>query len=302
MLFNRIKRLYPLIGLLLLTACSGGEESFIATGSFEAQTVLVSSEANGRILWWAAKEGQTVEEGQILGAVDSTQLYLEKLTLLANADAVRAASPNVEKQTAALDKQLDKLRQERVRTERLLAAQVANQKQLDDIDAQIGVIESQRAALQSQLTKNVVQLSAQSSAMDIQVAKVQYQLDRCQLRSPIAGTILQSYVSEGELAAMGYPLFKVARMDTMQLRAYVPYPALTHMKLGDTVNVQVDRGTGKMARYQGQLQWISESAEFTPKTVQTKSERDNLMYAVKVAVPNDGYIKVGMYGELHLTY
>lgn len=290
------------VGALLLLGCKDKEEHYVATGAFEADEVLVSAEANGRVLSWSGQEGYEVAAGEVVGVIDSTQLYLQKLSLLQNVRGVRLSATDVETQTAALEQQLTKLRSERERTLRLVQANAANQKQLDDVDAQIAIVESQKRAAQSQIAKGNSQVGAQSSALEIQVAQLEDAIAKCVLRSPIDGVILQSFIARGELAVAGRPLFKVGQLDTMTLRAYVPYSALTQMKLGDSVPVYVDRGKGEMASYGGVVRWISPKAEFTPKTVQTKDERENLMYAVKVVVANDGLLKIGMYGEVRLTY
>lgn len=290
------------VGALLMLGCENSEEHYVATGAFEADEVLVSAEANGRVLSWSGQEGYEVAAGEVVGVIDSTQLYLQKLSLLQNVRGVRLSATDVATQTAALEQQLAKLRSERERTLRLVQANAANQKQLDDVDAQIAIVESQKRAAQSQIAKGNSQVGAQSSALEIQVAQLEDAIAKCVLRSPIDGVILQSFIARGELAVAGRPLFKVGQLDTMTLRAYVPYSALTQMKLGDSVQVYVDRGKGEMASYGGVVRWISPKAEFTPKTVQTKDERENLMYAVKVAVANDGLLKIGMYGEVRLTY
>lgn len=290
------------LGVMLQVGCGRGEDRYVATGAFEAHEVLVSSETNGRVVSWRGREGREVEAGEVVGEIDSTQLYLQKLVLQRNAQGVRFAETDVTTQTAALEQQLTKLRSERERTLRLVMASAANQKQLDDVDAQIAIVESQKLALQTQVEQGNKRVGAQSSALEVQVAQLEDALSKCVVRSPIRGVILQSFIERGELAVAGHPLFKVGQLDTMILRAYVPYSAVTQMRLGDSVSVYVDRGKGEMQRYAGAVNWISAKAEFTPKTVQTKDERENLMYAVKVSVVNAGQLKIGMYGEVRLAY
>lgn len=290
------------LGALLVIGCSGSEERYVATGAFEAHEVLVSSESNGRVVSWYGREGREVQAGEVIGVIDSTQLYLQKLALQRNVQGVRLSATDVATQTAALERQLSKLRSERERTQRLVKAEAANQKQLDDVDAQISIIESQKRALQTQVEQGNRRVGAESSALEIQVAQLEDALSKCVVRSPIHGVILQSFIERGELAVAGHPLFKVGQLDTMTLRAYVPYSAVTQMRLGDSVPVYVDRGEGEMKSYGGVVSWISSKAEFTPKTVQTKDERENLMYAVKVLVVNEGQLKIGMYGEVRLAY
>ena len=291
-----------LVGILVLGGCRAKVERYVATGAFEAHEVLVSSEANGRVVSWRGQEGVAVRAGEVVGVVDSTQLYLQMLSLRQRVQGTRLSTTDIVTQTEALEQQLAMLRSERERTLRLVESHAANQKQLDDLDAQLAIVSSQKRALQSKIAQGNRQVDAQSSALEIQVAQLEDAISKCVLRSPIDGVILQSFIDCGELAVAGHPLFTVGQLDTMTLRAYVPYSALTRMRLGDSVTVFVDRGKGEMAGYGGVVRWLSSRAEFTPKAVQTKDERENLMYAVKVSVPNDGLLKVGMYGEVRLAY
>lgn len=288
------------LAALVLTACDSNTADYTISGSFEANTILISAEANGKVLDWQASEGRTVSAHQTLGYVDTTNLYLQKMGLLANTKGVKAQRPDMQKQTAAINDQLQKLHTERQRTQRLIQANAASTKQLEDIDAEIQILQSKLDALASTLAKSNEQITAQSTALEIDVARLDYQIGKCYIESPIDGTILQSYIDAGELAAYGMPLCQVADLTTLYLRAYFPYNALSRIKLGDTLSVYVDSGKSSMTQYPGTVSWISPQAEFTPKTVQTKNERDNLVYAVKVAVPNDGYLKIGMYGEIKL--
>ncbi len=282
----------------LLLSCGNSNEAYDATGSFEATEIIVSSQANGRILTLDVEEGELLQTGQIVGQIDSTQLYLQKMSLLSNARGVRAQQPDISKQTAALQDQIKTLEREKARVERLIAANAANQKQLDDIDAQIAVLQSQLSAQTSTLRKSSENISAQSSTLEIQVAQLDDQLEKTQISSPISGTVLNRYAEAGELATMGTPLFKIAETATLFLRAYVTNDQLARIKLNDEVTVRVDDGEGNMKTYKGTISWISDKSEFTPKTIQTKNERANLVYALKIAVSNDGLLKIGMYGEV----
>lgn len=283
---------------LLLLSCRNGNNDYDATGSFEATEIIVSSQANGRILTLNLNEGDQLQQGQIVGVIDSTQLYLQKMSLLSNARGVRAQQPDIRKQTASIQEQIRTQEREKARVQRLLASNAANQKQLDDIESQIDVLQKQLLALTSTLEKNSENISAQSSTLEIQVAQLDDQLEKTRIVSPIAGTVLNRYAEAGELATMGTPLFKIADTDTMELRAYVTNDQLARIKLNDEVAVRVDDGEGNMKSYRGKINWISSKSEFTPKTIQTKNERANLVYALKIAVPNDGFLKIGMYGEV----
>lgn len=285
-------------GALLFASCNGNGGGFDATGSFEATEIIVSSQANGKILEFNITEGQELKNEEIVGFIDSTQLYLQKLSLSKNAQGVRAQNPNISTQTAAINEQIATLERERSRVQNLIKANAANQKQLDDINAQIDVLQKQLSAQTSTLQKSSAHISAQSSALEIQIAQIDDQLAKCTIKSPISGTVLNKYAEVGELAGMGTPLFKIADINNMFLRAYVTNDQLAQIKLNDKVTVSVDAGNKEMKSYTGTINWISDKAEFTPKTIQTKSERANLVYAIKIAVPNDGYLKIGMYGEV----
>lgn len=286
---------------LLLLSCRNNKEDYDATGSFEATEIIVSSQANGRILTFNLNEGDQLLQGQMVGVIDSTQLHLQKMSLLSNARGVRAQQPDIRKQTASIQEQINTLEREKARVQRLLAANAANQKQLDDIEAQIDLLQKQLLALTSTLEKSSEHISAQSSTLEIQVAQLDDQLEKTRIISPIAGTVLNRYAEAGELATMGTPLFKIADTDTMNLRAYVTNDQLAQIKLNDEVTVRVDDGDGNMKSYKGKINWISSKSEFTPKTIQTKNERANLVYSLKIAVPNDGFLKIGMYGEVKFS-
>ncbi|OJV34122.1 MAG: hypothetical protein BGO33_09480 [Bacteroidia bacterium 43-41] len=294
------KLLTTLSALLLLFSCSNGKGDYDATGSFEATEIIVSSQANGRILELGLNEGDQLEQGQEVGLIDSTQLYLQKMSLLSNAKGVRAQQPDIKAQTAALQEQIKSLEREKARLGRLVTANAANQKQLDDIDSQLEVVRRQLSALTSTLQKSSDNISAQSSTLDIQVAQLEDQLDKTRIVSPISGTVLNRYAEAGELATIGTPLFKIADTGILFLRAYVTNDQLAQIKLNGEVTVRVDDGHGGMKSYKGRINWISDKSEFTPKTIQTKNERANLVYALKIAVPNDGFLKIGMYGEVKL--
>jgi HlyD family secretion protein len=286
--------------VLCLAACEDRVNDFDATGSFEATEVTVSAEAAGRILSFGVTEGMTVTAHEWLGAVDSVQLHLSRLQLLQSASSVRSNRPDVKKQIATLQEQIAKQQTERARVENLLAAGAATQKQLDDIRSAIAVLQRQIAAQQSALQNSISSLDAQSSAIEIQIAQVEDRLAKCIIRSPVTGTVLAKYAEAGELAATGKPLFKVADLQRMFLRAYVTSAQLADMKIGQEVRVFADFGGDHRREYAGVVAWIADKSEFTPKNIQTRTDRENLVYAIKVTVVNDGFIKIGMYGELRI--
>mgnify|MGYP004497617947 CR=1 FL=1 len=297
---NISKLIIIALSLLSLASCNSDESNVLGSGSFEATEVLVSSEVNGKVLTWKIKEGDNLTEGEEVGLVDTTQLYLKREALLKSGTGVRAARPNISTQTEALEVQLRDLREQKGRTERLLKGGVATQRQMDDVNTAIASLESQLAATRSTLQNSSAQISAQSSAIDVQIKQVDDLIRRSIIRSPINGTVTASYINQGELAGAGRPLFRVADLEEMHLRAYISANNLSKIKVGDKVLVYVDGIEADKRQYQGTITWIASEAEFTPKSVQTEEERSNLVYAVKIRVQNDGYLRMGMYGEVGL--
>lgn len=287
-----------IILMILLSSCEKGNSSILGSGSFEATEILVSSEVGGKVVEWSLEEGSTLQEGELIGVIDTTQLYLQKEVLARSGKGVAAIRPDVKRQTAALEIHLSDLKSQKNRVEKLLAAGIATQKELDDLETGISSVQSQLEAARSTLNKSGAQISAQSSSIDVQIAQIDDLIARSIIKSPISGTIIANYVQAGELTAQGRPLFRIADLNQIILRAYIPNRKLAKIKLGETVVVRVDGEEGKTKEYEGKITWISSKSEFTPKMVQTKDERANLVYAVKVLVHNDGYIRIGMYGEV----
>lgn len=284
------------MALLMLSACGSGMPDYDATGTFEATEVIVSAEAAGKLLQMDAEEGTRLRSGEEIGLIDTVQLYLKKLQLEASMKSVENQRPDLAKQIAATKQQIATAKREKKRVENLLAAGAANQKQLDDWDAQVALLERQLVAQESSLRNSTNSLTEQGNSVAIQVAQVEDQLQKCHIQSPIEGTVLAKYVEAGELAAIGKPLFKVAEIKRMYLRAYITSEQLSQVKLGDKATVYSDYGNSEQKPYSGVITWISDRSEFTPKTILTKNERANLVYAVKIAVENDGELKIGMYG------
>lgn len=287
--------------ILLLTACGKGNGDYDASGVFETTEVIVSAEANGKIMQLNFIEGQQVEQGKPLGYIDTVQLYLKKMQLLTNTNAIKSGRVDIPRQIAAIKQQIATQKNEQKRFTNLVKANAANQKQLDDINAQILVLERQLTAQTELLENSNKNISEQSSGLGVQVAQINDQIQKSIISSPINGTILSKYAEQGELATQGRALFKVADIEHMFLRAYITASQLTQVKIGQVVKVYADFGEKEMKEYSGTITWISDKSEFTPKTIQTRDERANLVYAVKVAVKNDGYLKYGMYGELKLN-
>lgn len=286
--------------LLICKSCGKKQNDFDAMGTFEAMEITVSSEASGKILSLELTEGQEIVKDISVGIIDTVQLYLSKLQLMQNASAVRSNRPDIGKQIASVKEQIVKQQTERVRVENLLKAQAATRKQLDDIVSAIAVLETQLAALQSSLQNNALSIDAQSSAIDIQIAQVEDKLSKCVISTPISGMVLAKYAEAGELAVVGKPLFKIADTKRLFLRAYLTLSQLSEVQLGQAVKVYADFGGDNRREYAGTVTWISEKSEFTPKNIQTKDDRQNLVYAIKVSITNDGAVKIGMYGELKI--
>ena len=287
--------------LALFSACGNGAPKYDATGTFETTEVLVSAEASGRVLYFDIEEGMLLKAGEEVGVVDTVQLYLKKLQLEASLKSVEEQRPDILKQVAATKEQISAAQRERNRVANLLKVGAANQKQLDDAEDQLEVLRKQLVAQNSTLSNSHQSLTWQSSSVGIQVAQVEDQLRKCHITSPITGTVLAKYAEAGELTAMGTPLFKVADTEQMYLRAYITSEQLSQVKLGQKVTVFSDYGTDEHKQYPGVVTWISDTSEFTPKTILTKNERANLVYAVKIAVHNDGLLKIGMYGGVEFS-
>ena len=255
---------------VVLAACGNGGD-FDATGTFEATEVLVSAEAAGRILSFDVEEGDTLSAGKQVGAIDTVQLYLQKLQLERQRASVHSNRPDISKQAAALRGQIAQQETERRRVENLLKDGAATTKQLDDINASLRVLNGQLDALLSTLKNNTSSIDENASAIDLQIAQVEDRLSKCRIVSPIDGSVLVKYSEAGELAATG-----------------------------KEVTVVADFGGDKQREYPGRITWIASECEFTPKSIQTRDTRANLVYAVKIAVENDGLLKIGLYGEVRL--
>jgi HlyD family secretion protein len=290
--------LLAVMACVILISCSKGDEQFDATGTFEATEILVSAEQNGKILSLDIEEGQKLDVGERVGVIDTMQLYLKKLQLLSNAQSLDLQRPDILKQVASIKEQIIQAKKDQQRQENLIKANAGNQKDLDDINAKIKILSSQLEAQNSSLQKSNESLNSQTSGVRIQVMQLDDQLTKCYISSPISGIVLTKYANRGEYTIIGKALFKIADINNMYLRAYITNEQLTKIKLSQKVKVYVDKGNKDYKEYSGIISWISSSAEFTPKTIQTKDERQNLVYAIKILVHNDGIIKEGMYGQV----
>lgn len=292
---------FILLGLAisaLFVSCGKSKDDADASGTFEATEVVVSAEGMGKILSFNVEEGQVLVANQEVGAIDSTQLYLRKLQIVSSKKSLQSRRPDVKIQIAVIEQQISTAKTERKRVENLLKANAANQKQLDDINSQIAVLEKQLDAQKTVLETTNEGITSESDGVTLQIAQIEDQLQKCKIVSPIAGTVLVKYAEMGEVAAPGRALFKIADTDNMILRAYITNDQLTKIKIGQKVKVTSDFGKDGTKEYAGKVAWISNKSEFTPKTIQTRDERANLVYAVKINVKNDGLLKIGMYGDV----
>lgn len=288
----------PMAAILLLTACGNKDVDYDASGVFETTDVIVSARGTGEIVAFNVEEGQEVKKNEPLGELDMTQLRLKKDQLSAGKDAAQGHRLDVASQVASIEQQISNLRKEQARFQALLADGAATQKQVDDIGYQISTLNKQLNALREQVVSSNRSIDGQSAGFDAQIGQVDDQMQQAVISSPIDGVILSKYAEAGEFAVPGRALFKVADLADMKLRAYVDAALVTGLKIGQKVKVYADRGDEDRKEYEGVVSWISSEAEFTPKTIQTRDERSNLVYAVKISVKNDGMIKRGMYGEV----
>jgi HlyD family secretion protein len=284
--------------VISLASCGKSDYDYDATGTFETTEVIVSAEAMGEITGFDVQEGQELAAGQMIGTIDSTQLYLKKLQLEASKQALESSRPDIRKQMAVVEQQISTAKTEKKRIENLVKANAANTKQLDDVNAQIAVLEKQLSASKTTLESASQGVTNNNKALEVQIRQVEDQLNKCRITSPVSGVLLVKYAEQGELATAGKALFKVGSLDHLILRAYVTADQLSKIKIGQQVKVYTQNGDDKAKEYAGSVNWISDKAEFTPKTIQTRDERANLVYAVKIGVKNDGFLKIGMYGDV----
>ena len=297
---------------VLLAGCYRNSRKFDATGTFEAIEVIVSSETNGRILSLNIEEGDTVSKNKIVGSIDSENISLQKQQVEESIKALKqkTADPDpqvrlLQDQEAVQRSQLDNLQHEHARVERLLKEDAATRKQLDDMDAQIDMVKKQIAVTQQQVNVQRSNISVQNRGilsegkpLQKRVEQLNDQLEKADIFNPINGTVITKYAEAGEVTGVGKALYKIADLSVITLRAYITGDQLSELKLGQAVKVFADHGAGQYKEYPGVVTWISDKAEFTPKTIQTKEERANLVYAVKIKLKNDGFLKIGMYGEI----
>ena len=283
----------------LLCGCKKQNE-FDTTGTFEAESVTISAETNGRILEFDVREGESVHAGESVCVIDSAAFVLQRRTLAAQQKALLAGKPDTQKQLGSLREQITKQQREVDRLKALVNDDAATPKQLDDATAQLRVLQSQYDATLSTLRGNSASIDGNVAVITTQMDQADYNINKCRVTAPIGGTVLTKYMQAGEFAAAGKPLLKIADLDQMHLRAYFTSDQLSRIAIGQKVKVIADFGGEETYPYEGTVSWIASESEFTPKSIQTKNSRANLVYAVKIAVKNDGRLKSGIYGEVIL--
>ncbi len=298
-MIKAIKYFSGCLMIIILLSCSK-QTAFDATGTFEAIETIISSEGNGVIKEFQIEEGQELSQGQYVGYIDTIQLYLKMKQLEAQIKSTISQKPDISRQIASLEAQIKAAEKDKERFTDLAKDDAIPQKQLDDITAQVDVFHRQLDALYSSLNITTKGITLQADPITIQIAQVEDQLRKSIILNPVKGTVLSKYVEVNEVASVGKPLYKIADLSTIILRAYISGSQLPIVKLNQEVKVLVDADKGSYKEYPGVIEWISSKAEFTPKTIQTKDERANLVYAIKIRVKNDGYLKIGMYGEVKL--
>ena len=315
-----------ILSIFALFSCNNSAESYDASGTFEADEILVTSKANGTILNLNLEEGQHLKRNEKVGEIDPKNVELQKEQVIATIDAIdqktNSALPQIQvlqsqistqsANVSILQEQLQNAVRERNRTANLVAKDAATKKQLDDANGQIKVIQKQIAAAQSQLNVLQQQISTTKENVSLQnrailserkptqkkIEQIDEQLKNNSIESPISGMVLTQYLNQGEFATVGKPIFKIANLEVMTLKTFITGDQLPQIKIGQQVKVLLEAGEGKTKELPGTIYWISSKAEFTPKTIQTKNERANLVYAAKIHVKNDGYLKIGMYGDV----
>lgn len=287
-------------GVLLSLSSCGDKHDYDATGIFEATTVTVSAETAGKILHFPVNEGDSLRAGEEAALIDTTLLALQQHQIANQRSSAQAATPDVAAQAASLRAQIAHQKQETERFRNLAEHNAGTQKQYADAKALLTSLQAQLTALLSTLGKNSASISDNAEAIGYQREQIAEQITKCHIISPVSGTILSKYAEPGEYAVPGKPLFKIADLSQIYLRSYFTAAQLADVKLGRKVTVIADFGGDKQYEYPGTVTWIAQESEFTPKSIQTRDSRSNLVYAVKIAVKNDGRLKLGQYGEVRL--
>jgi HlyD family secretion protein len=290
-----MKKLAIISTMLLLAACSGKNDKSDAYGNFEADEVIISSEVSGKLILFTLEEGSIIDSGKLIGLVDTTDLQLKKEQLMAQKNAISSKSGNIASQIEVQLQQKKNLLIDKARIDKLLKDGAATKKQLDDINGSLSLVDKQITSIQTQNSSVVNEILG----LDKQIAQIDQNIKKSHIVNPLKGTVLDKYMQQNELVTPGKSLYKIADLSTIYLRVFVSESQLQAVKLGGKTEVLIDNGKDNLSKYEGTITWISSTAEFTPKIIQTKEERVNLVYAVKIKVKNDGALKIGMPGEVN---
>lgn len=292
---------YIALSILMLYSCNERERKFDACGQIEATEVIVSAESNGRILYLEAEEGDILEKGQLVGCIDSMPVFLQKRELEERREAAKSKIVDIQKQLGPQTANLENLKKDYERYSTLLGKDATTQKQVDDVEAQLKVTDRNIEAQKDTYENNNTNIRKEIDVYSVQIAQKDDQLSKCRICSPIKGTVLTKYAEEGEMATNGKPLFKIADLNNIYVKAYFTTLQLSEVRLGDKVDVMLEDGTKTPMHFEGVIKWISDEAEFTPKNIQTKDEQADMVYATKIAVRNDeGFMRIGMYAYVNL--
>ncbi len=297
---SRMQRiiLFSVILLITFSSCNRNDNLSDAYGNFEATELIISAESAGELIRFDIEEGDAVGKGQLVGIIDTTDLVISRKLLYQQRKTIGAQLKSINSEIEVAEQQLQNSLVNQQRTKNLYDKGAATQKQMDDINGLVDVNRKQILAIRSRKDAILNQMSG----IDVQVEQINEKIEDCMIRNPMNGTVLVKYAEQGELAAMGRPLYKLADIKRMKLKAYISGDQLPHLKIGQEVDVIIDDSKKDNKTIKGIVEWISSTAEFTPKTIQTKEERVNLTYAIKVAVENDGTIKIGMPGEVNFMH
>ena len=295
---NRIYVIAALSAAIILQSCGSGDTDFDACGQINATEITVAAESSGKITSLDLSEGDEIGKGQIVGFVDSVQTFLKKEELLSRRQGAETKKIDIKCQMASEYERLASLERDLERFRNLLSKDAGTRKQVDDTESQIDILKSQIKAAEQKHRQNNDNIANEIRTLDIQIAQSQDQLEKCRIVSPAEGTVMTKYAEEGETVSSGKPLFKIADLKEVYVKAYFSTAQLASLKLGDKVTVIPDDGSANPKEYEGTLRWISDEAEFTPKNIQTRDERADLVYATKIYVKNDGRLRLGMYAYI----
>lgn len=309
---KKISSLLTVLLVSLLLSCKNSNGDFDAAGTFEANEIIVSAETAGKILEFKAEEGSRLEKDQVAVVIDPTGLRLQSEQMEASIGALNEKTSDLMPYIRTLEQQIviqsthaEAMEREYKRIASLVKEDAATGKQLDDAETQLRLSQEQLALSRRQLEQQKASISTQNRALlseqaplNKRKAQIDDQLNRSKVQNPVSGTVLTSYAEAGEFTSPGKALYKIADLTVMDLRAYISGDQLPQVKIGQKVKVFIDHSEGRYKEIPGTITWISDKAEFTPKTIQTKDERAHLVYATRIRVKNDGSVKAGMYGEV----